>query len=176
MAPAPAMPSPMNEDQVQSFHSGRVSGCVTLQVPNPASSTCSRNSPVRMASATSPICTIRVFVIVSLQEEVGRPGGTRTPNMRFWRPPLYPCSYWPRLLGLLVVGVLAAPRTELRLDQLVGHGPLVLGRGVVPLLAHVALERDDRPVHRLALLETRLEPTTRIELVTSSLPRTCSTN
>src|SRR6266851_4390000 len=59
MAPAPAMPSPMNEDQVQSFHSGRV------------------------------------CVIVSLREEVGRPGGTRTPNMRFWRPPLYHWSYWP---------------------------------------------------------------------------------
>src|SRR5713101_3428837 len=95
MAPAPAMPSPMNEDQVQSFHSGRVSGCVTLQAPNPTSSTCSRNSPVRMARATSPICTIRVFVIVSLRKEVGRPGGTRTPNMRFWRPPLYHWSYWP---------------------------------------------------------------------------------
>src|SRR6267143_960021 len=210
MAPAPAVPSPMNEDQVHSFHSGRVSGCVTLQALKAASSTCSRNSPVRMASATSPICTIRVFVIVLLPEEVGRPGGTRTPNMRFWRPPLYHWSYWPSYappirappgrrqsrrpphasrirdrrrrgrsgrppsLGLLVVGVLAAPRAELRLDQLVGHGPLVLRRGVVPLLAHVALERDDRPVHRLTL--RRLEPTTRIELVTSSLPRTCSTN
>src|SRR5713101_1157600 len=58
----------MNEDQVQSFHKGRVSGCVTLQAPKPTSSTCSRKSPVRMASATSPICTIRVFVIVSLQQ------------------------------------------------------------------------------------------------------------
>src|SRR5262245_15539924 len=112
--------------------------------------------------------------------------------MRFWRPPLYHWSYWPShasahfgsapaagkavglLLRLLVLGVLAAPGAELRLDQLVGHGPLVLGGRVVPLLAHVALERDDRPVHRLVLL--RLEPTTRIELVTSSLPRTCSTD
>src|SRR2546429_2873051 len=116
------MPSPMNEDQVQSFHSGRVSGCVTLKAPKAASSTCSRNRPVRMARTTSPICTIRVFVIVSLQlsfERVGRPGGTRTPNMRFWRPPLYHWSYWPLLLlRLLVVRVLAATRAELRLDQL----------------------------------------------------------
>ncbi len=29
------------------------------------------------------------------QAENGRPGGTRTPNMRFWRPPLYHSSYWP---------------------------------------------------------------------------------
>src|SRR2546423_311453 len=38
------------------------------------------------------------------------------------------------LLRLLVVRVLAAARTELRLDQLVGHGPLVLGGAVVTLL------------------------------------------
>src|SRR3989304_4658545 len=25
----------------------------------------------------------------------GRPGGSRTPNLRFWRPPLYQLSYWP---------------------------------------------------------------------------------
>src|SRR5713226_908907 len=156
----------MNEDQVQSFHSGRVSGCVTLQVPNPASSTCSRNSPVRMASATSPICTIRVFVIVSLQEEVGRPGGTRTPNKRFWRPPLYHWSYWPRLLGLFVIGVLAAAGAELREDELVRHRPLVLGGGVVPLPADRALERDDRAVHRRPRAAWVLEPTIRIELMT----------
>src|SRR5437899_12506899 len=53
----------MNDDQVQSFHSGRVSGCVRLNPPKPASSTCSRNRPARIASATSPIATVRVFVI-----------------------------------------------------------------------------------------------------------------
>jgi hypothetical protein len=26
----------------------------------------------------------------------GRPGGTRTPNLRFWRPLLYQLSYWPK--------------------------------------------------------------------------------
>ena len=25
----------------------------------------------------------------------GRPGGTRTPNLRFWRPMLYQLSHWP---------------------------------------------------------------------------------
>src|SRR5207245_925813 len=29
----------------------------------------------------------------------GRPGGNRTPNLRFWRPPLCQLSYWPRLLA-----------------------------------------------------------------------------
>jgi hypothetical protein len=28
---------------------------------------------------------------------MGRPGGTRTPNHRFWRPGLYQLSYWPRV-------------------------------------------------------------------------------
>src|SRR5712671_2769707 len=195
MAAAAAMPSPMNEDQVQSFHSGRVSGCVTLQAPKPASSTCSRKRPARMARTTSPICTIRVFVIVSLQLRAGwqarRDSNPQHAVLETAALPLellaFVCcalrappgrrrSRRPPSLALLVVRVLAAPRAELRLDQLVGHGPLVLGGGVVPLLAHVALERDDRAVHRIALLETRLEPTTRIELVTSSLPRTCSAN
>src|SRR5690554_4318551 len=27
--------------------------------------------------------------------EAGRPGGNRTPNLRFWRPPLCQLSYWP---------------------------------------------------------------------------------
>src|SRR5262245_52549019 len=26
---------------------------------------------------------------------IGRPGGTRTPNSRFWRPVLYQLNYWP---------------------------------------------------------------------------------
>src|SRR3954470_38559 len=96
--------------------------------------------------------------------------------MRFWRPPIYHWSYWPRparrpLLRLLVLRVLAATGAELRQDQLIGHGPLVLRRRVVPLFAHRAFERDDGPVHVMLLI---LEPTTRIELVTSSLPRKCS--
>src|SRR6185312_16081677 len=28
----------------------------------------------------------------------GRPGGNRTPNLRFWRPPLCQLSYWPAVL------------------------------------------------------------------------------
>ena len=79
------------------------------------------------------------------------------------------------LLGLLVIGVLAAAGAELGQDQLVGHGPLVLGRRVIPVPAHRTLERDDGAVHLLLLLfAAALEPTTRIELVTSSLPRKCS--
>src|SRR5271170_961572 len=31
----------------------------------------------------------------------GRPGGNRTPNLRFWRPPLCQLSYWPAEKQLL---------------------------------------------------------------------------
>src|SRR5690606_7698353 len=34
-------------------------------------------------------CQIRIYL------ESGRPGGNRTPNLRFWRPPLCQLSYWP---------------------------------------------------------------------------------
>src|SRR5215218_9882760 len=35
----------------------------------------------------------------SIVEGCGRPGGTRTPNHRFWRPGLYQLSYWPLGVG-----------------------------------------------------------------------------
>src|SRR5258707_14505095 len=119
------------------------------------------------------MATRRVFVIIQ-NEAIGRPARTRTWNMRFWRPPLYHWSYWPkaRLLRLLVIGVLAATGAELRQDQFVGHGPLVLRRRVITLFAHRALERDDGAVHLSLLL--LVEPTTGFEPVTSSLPRKCS--
>src|SRR5690349_5536428 len=31
----------------------------------------------------------------SVMSTDGRPGGNRTPNLRFWRPPLCQLSYWP---------------------------------------------------------------------------------
>ena len=46
-------------------------------------------------------------------KNTGRPGGDRTPNLRFWRPPLCQLSYWPKLLshhlGLLVDSVVEWP-------------------------------------------------------------------
>lgn len=35
----------------------------------------------------------------------GRPGGNRTPNLRFWRPPLCQLSYWPILLMEPTTGI-----------------------------------------------------------------------
>src|SRR5688500_7368383 len=51
-----------------------------------------------LTSRKNSIVRLKVFLIFSKNRfidlcaqssSVGRPGGTRTPNMRFWRPPLY---------------------------------------------------------------------------------------
>ena len=38
-------------------------------------------------------------LISSVMRTDGRPGGNRTPNLRFWRPPLCQLSYWPTFTG-----------------------------------------------------------------------------
>src|SRR5438552_19074607 len=61
--------------------------------------------------------------------------------------------------------------------ELLGHGFLVLGRRIVPTFALGTLQRDDFSScarHRF-LSWMFVEPSTRFELVTPSLPRTCST-
>src|SRR4029077_18979328 len=88
----------------------------------------------------------------------GRPRGTRTPNLRFWRPLLCQLSYWPErrksvqkqtlarlfpLLGFPVDRVLAIVTAELLQFQLLRHGLLVLRRRIVSTFALGALERDD---------------------------------
>src|ERR1041384_881086 len=74
--------------------------------------------------------------------------------------------------------VLALVTAELLQFQLLRHGLLVLGRRVIPTLALAALQRDDfSSLARHCFRTPRffLEPSTRFELVTPSLPRTCST-
>ena len=77
--------------------------------------------------------------------------------------------------------MLAAEAAILARLELVRLLLLVPGRAVIAPLALAALERDDlshvgpsRP--RRACSKIRKKPKTRIELVTPSLPRTCSTN
>src|SRR5262249_10281184 len=123
----------------------------------------------------------------------GRPRGARTPNLRFWRPLLYQLSYWPAsaakackcnalppnslvLLGLAMQRVLALMTAELLQLELLRHGLLVLVRRVIPTLALGALQHDDfSSLARHSLTSNLMEPSTRFELVTPSLPRTCST-
>src|SRR5690554_6605841 len=42
-----------------------------------------------------PINPLPCAVSTTAHVCVGRPGGNRTPNLRFWRPPLCQLSYWP---------------------------------------------------------------------------------
>src|ERR1051325_4835413 len=97
--------------------------------------------------------------LISVLGGVGRPRGTRTPNLRFWRPLLCQLSYWPtsaarackstllatysRLLGLPVDRVLPIVTAELLQFELLRHRLLVLRRRVVPTFALGALEGDD---------------------------------
>src|SRR2546430_2560512 len=125
---------------------------------------------------------------------VGRPRGARTPNLRFWRPLLYQLSYWPAsaakackstalttyspaLFRLPVNRVLPIVTAELLELQLLRHRLLVLRRRIVPTFALGALERDDFSscARHVRFLRMSVEPSTRFELVTPSLPRTCST-
>ncbi len=48
------------------------------------------------------------------EKKDGRPGGTRTPNMRFWRPPLYQ-------LELLTQNWLVEQDSNLRISCLTGR-------------------------------------------------------
>src|SRR6266498_1606993 len=48
-------------------------------------------------SCTSRPPESRLALARRLGHGSGRPGGTRTPNHRFWRPGLYQLSYWPRV-------------------------------------------------------------------------------
>ena len=75
----------------------------------------------------------------------GRPGGIRTPSIRIWSPALYPlellaCSV---LFSLPVDCMRAAEFAVLLQFQPVLHGSLVLGGGVVPLLATGTRQSND---------------------------------
>ena len=81
---------------------------------------------------------------------IGRAGGTRTPDPRFWRPVLYQLSYSPTehtrrdaLARLLVHSVRPAPATVLLELDAVRVVLLVLVRVVVATLALLASERDE---------------------------------
>src|SRR6266446_7211893 len=148
MAVAAQLPRPITVLQVQSPTSGRVRGCVGPNPPNTASSTCSRKRPAASASTTYPMATRRVFVMGQPKRLAGQPGlepGTCGFGDR--RSTIGATGLGGRLLRLLVLRMLAATGAELRQDQLVGHGPLVLRGGVVPLPADRALQGDDRAVH-----------------------------
>ena len=86
---------------------------------------------------------------------------------------LCPFSLLP-LFCFLVRRVGLAELAELLHLEAVLHGSLVLRRRVVAVLAFRASQRN--VISHFCSTLTEMEPTTRIELVTSSLPRMCSTD
>ena len=87
----------------------------------------------------------------------GRPGGIRTPSIRFWRPALYQlellaCTsskehlvivHHQTLFRLSVNCVMTATRTELFTLEALRRLLFVLGCGVISFLAVIALQRND---------------------------------
>src|SRR5215469_15629588 len=63
--------------------------------------------PITSATATASLAESKLLVLstaccsfisasnLTSGRLSGRPGGNRTPNLRFWRPPLCQLSYWP---------------------------------------------------------------------------------
>ena len=58
-----------------------------------------QSAPLRRPSGFSRVaCYIYIHLcqpMAMCNYNLGRPGGNRTPNLRFWRPPLCQLSYWP---------------------------------------------------------------------------------
>ena len=59
-----------------------------VSAPPPTTSVCGAASFIDLIA--HPLLATR-----SPAPRAGRPGGNRTPNLRFWRPPLCQLSYWP---------------------------------------------------------------------------------
>ncbi len=70
---------------VEPFNSGQV-GQVTFDI--------SLLTSLKYLTVRSVICAM-IYPFTLSGFFTGRPGGTRTPNSRFWRPVLYQLNYWP---------------------------------------------------------------------------------
>ena len=80
------------------------------------------------------------------------------------------------LFHFLVRQMLLAKRTILFKLKAFGLFLLVLHARIIDALTCCALKMNDLSHKSCLVFTPKLEPSTRIELVTSSLPRTCSTN
>ena len=121
-SPAHEVPEPLalrtrhrNRDTDDRCHPVPSAHAAARRGPAPRSSSSRTIPPIRIAAAISNLivssalpfrcCFRRAFmccILVALSRftcrlpgERGRPGGNRTPNLRFWRPPLCQLSYWP---------------------------------------------------------------------------------
>src|SRR6056297_4090065 len=63
----------------------------------PATRIAAATISLTVSSAPGSGISVFAFMLARRPGPNGRPGGTRTPNLRFWRPLLYQLSYWPVL-------------------------------------------------------------------------------
>src|SRR5487761_1966010 len=104
-------------------------------------------------------------LISSDMSTTGRPGGNRTPNLRFWRPPLCQLSYWPELslddLGD-DAGTHRAPAFPDREPQPLFHrdrrNQRHLHRNVVPRHHHLRPPRQHAAPRHVRRPEIKLRP------------------
>src|SRR5216684_9385604 len=94
-------------------------------------------SALSLDEETAGVCTSAMYLRYSWGH-AGRPGGSRTPNLRFWRPPLCQLSYWPNSSAVLFENL--------------GHhagadGAAALADGEAQLLLH--RDRGDQRHHHL---------------------------
>ena len=94
-----------------------------------------------------------------MNKRIGRPGGIRTPSIRFWRPALYQLELlactWSndhpniihstRLLRLAMNSMMPTSGAKFLCFQPLGILPSVLGCGIVSFLTVRALQRNDFP-------------------------------
>ena len=119
-----------------------------------------------------------------LYTQTGRAGRTWTCNRRFWRPELYQLSYDPTLIlaGLFMLTMLTTKTTIFLILNTTWLRPTVFRRSIVTPTTTFAFQCYLLSWHciflPMSLPKTTqiLEPMTRFELVTSSLPRMRSTD
>ena len=66
----------------------------------------------------------------SIEPNRGRPGGNRTPNLRFWRPPLCQLSYWPTDFYFRIFATTPAP-TVLPPSRMAKRSPCSIAIGAI---------------------------------------------
>src|SRR3990167_5943711 len=76
-------------------------------------------------------------VLQKKTKENGRPGGHRTPNLRFWRPSLCQFSYWPKLY-FKILATTPAP-TVLPPSRIANRKPSSIAIGVINVTTSLTL-------------------------------------
>ena len=88
--------------QLDMGYQGKVIACAQFlnkieQKKSPAAENTANAENHLMLSNNFEVDPLAIYFLFRLQVKLGRPGGSRTHNPRFWRPVLYQLSYWPKI-------------------------------------------------------------------------------